>query len=75
MKPKLKKYKERDRRRPNQNSPSKRYQTGGKFWETFLEDQKYCGGHKSNGKYHRMFSRILRAQEKIETRKEIEDSE
>jgi len=72
MKPVLEKYKLRDKKRPNQNKPSRRYQTN-MFWETCLEDQRYCAGHKSNGKCHKKFSRILRAKEKAQTLKEIQE--
>ena len=72
MKSIQKKYKLRDKRRPNQNMPSKRYQVN-VFWEVFQEDQRYCGGHRSNGKYHKKLSRILRAKEKAETIKEIRE--
>ena len=74
MKPIQKKYKLRDKRRPNQNMPSRRYQVN-MFWEVFQEDQRYCGGHRSNGKYHKKFSRILRAKEKAETMKEVKECE
>ena len=66
MKPIQKKYKLKDKKRPNQNMPSKRYQVN-IFWKVFQEDQRYCGEHRSNGKCHKKFSRILRAKEKAET--------
>jgi hypothetical protein len=55
----------------NQNKPSKLYVTH-LGCKVLLEDQRYCGGHKSikrNG--HKVYSRILRSQLKREASKMI----
>lgn len=40
-----------------------------------FEDDRYCGGHKSNGRYHKKLSRVLRSKFKAETKQMIENAE
>ena len=58
-------------RKPNKNKPSKIYWQNLHFWTVFEQDTRYCGGHRSHGKDHKILSRMLRAKLKELTVKEI----
>ena len=58
--------KENDRKNyAPQNTPSRLY-ISRLGWDVLLQDQRYCAGHSSNRKAHKIYSRILRAKLKEE---------
>ena len=56
------------------NRPSKLYFQNLGFWNLFFQDAGYCCGHKSNGKSHKIFSRILRSKLKKQLIIELKDN-